>query len=267
MNKLNDRREKIITFLKNSNMLSIKALADILKVSTMTIRRDLEFLAQQNIVQFYHGGAVFNPHYLEKVANPNDYYIQQQTRLHRDEKTLIAQKAVELLVPQETIMLDSGTSIYYLARALPENQNFTVISWSLNVLEELIRKPENSILIQGGVYHPETQMFENNQGMDMIKNSRASKAFISAGGFHSGLGITCPFHYEVETKRAAIKYSIESILLIDSSKFGKVCSAHVTEISEFHVIITDSGIPAEYEEFIRNAGVRLIIAAEPLKNN
>ena len=263
MNKLNDRREKIISLLKTSNILSIKALAKILSVSTMTVRRDLEFLAEQNIVQFYHGGAVFNPHYLEKVTNPNDYYLQQQTLLHKEEKTLIAEKAAELLVPQETIMLDSGTTIYYLARVLPESKNLTVISWSLNVIEELIRKPQNNILVQGGIYHPETQMFENIQGMDMIKNSRASKTFISAGGFHSSLGITCPFHYEVETKRAAIKYSIERILLIDSSKFGKVCSAHMTDVSEFHVIITDSGIPPEYEEFIRNSGVRLIIADEP----
>jgi len=262
MNKINARHDKIISFLKTSNMVSIKTLADLLKVSTMTIRRDLEFLSEQNVVQFYHGGAVFNPHYLEKVTNPNDYYLQQQTMLHKDEKTLIAQKAARLLLPQETIMLDSGTSIYYLARILPENQNLTVICWSVNIIEELIHKLQNKILIQGGIYHPETQMFENNQGMDMIKTSRASKAFISAGGFHSSLGITTPFHYEVETKRAAIKYSVESVLLIDSSKFGKVCSAHMTDISDFHTIITDPGIPAEYEEFIRSSGVRLIIASE-----
>jgi DeoR family deoxyribose operon repressor len=261
MDKINDRREKIISLLKTTNVLTIKSLAEMLNVSTMTIRRDLEYLAGQDIVQFYHGGAVFNPRFLEKVINPNDYYIQQQTMLHQNEKTLIAQKAVGTLLPQETIMLDSGTTIYYLARELPENQNLTVIAWSLNVIEELIRKPQNKILIQGGVYHPETQMFENNQGMDIIKNSRASKAFISAGGFHSSLGITCPFHYEVETKRAAIKYSMSSILLIDSSKFGKVCSAHMNDINDFSAVITDSGIPPEYEEYIRNAGLELIISA------
>jgi DeoR family deoxyribose operon repressor len=263
VDKINSRRDKIIELLKSASMLSIKSLSEMLDVSTMTIRRDLESLKEENIVQFYHGGAIFNPHYLEDVSNPNDYYLQQQTLLHKDEKTLIAEKAAELLVPQETIMLDSGSTIYYLARMLPENHNLTIISWSLNVIEELVRKPQNNILIQGGVYHYETQMFDNNQGMDIIKNSRASKVFISAGGVHSGLGITCPFHYEVETKRAAIKYSMESILLMDSSKFGKVCSAHLADISEFHTIITDSGITAEYEEFIRNAGVKLIIAEPP----
>ena len=260
MDKLNKRREKIVSFLKSTPTLSIKALSEMLQVSNMTIRRDLELLAEQNIVQIYHGGAIYNPHFLEKAANPNDYYLQQQTLVHKSEKMAIAAKAAELLLPQETIMLDTGSTIFYFSQIIPENRNLTILAWSLNIIEELIRKPQNNILIQGGVYHPETQMFENNQGMDIIKNSRASRAFISARGLHSSLGITCPYHYEVETKRAAIKYSMESILLLDSSKFGKVCSAHLADIGEFHTIITDSGIPPEYEEYIRNAGIRLIIA-------
>ncbi|MDR0403568.1 MAG: DeoR/GlpR family DNA-binding transcription regulator [Treponema sp.] len=259
MEKIDTRREKILTALKTNNVLSITTLADMLKVSTMTIRRDLEFLAGQGMVQFYHGGAVINSRFLEKDTNPNNYYLQQQTLLHREEKTLIAKKASELLLSQETIMLDSGTSIYYLAKELPDNRDLTVISWSLNVIEELIRKPQNKILVQGGIYHQETQMFENTQGLDTIKNSRASKVFISAGGFHMNLGITTPFHYEVETKRAAIKYSMTSVLLMDSSKFGKVCSAHMTDVSDFQIVITDSGIPPEYERYIRNAGLELLI--------
>jgi DeoR family deoxyribose operon repressor len=259
MNKIEERREKIISFLKTNNVSSIKALSGLLKVSTMTIRRDLEYLAGQGIVCFYHGGIIFNENFLEQEINPNDYFLQRQTLFHKEEKILIAERAKKLLNPQETIMLDSGTTIYYLARELPENQNLTIISWSLNVIEELIRKPQNNILVQGGIYHPETQMIENTQGMDIIKKSRASKVFISAGGFHTSLGITCPFHYEVETKRAGIKYSMTSILLIDSSKFGKVCSAHMAEIHDFSIVITDSGIPLEYKEFILNAGIELII--------
>jgi DeoR family deoxyribose operon repressor len=260
MDKSGERREKIIAFLKANNVLSVKALSGMLQVSTMTIRRDLEYLAEQNIVRFYHGGVVFNPQFLEKETNPNDYFLPRQTMLHKEEKTRIAKKATELLLPQETIMLDSGTSIYYLAKELPANHSLTVISWSLNVIEELIRKPQHKILVQGGIYHQETQMFENTQGQDTIKNSRASKAFISAGGFHINLGITTPFHYEVETKRTAIKYSMTSVLLIDSSKFGKVCSAHMTDIGGFRTIITDSGISPEYEDHIRAAGLELIIA-------
>ncbi|MDR1576434.1 MAG: DeoR/GlpR family DNA-binding transcription regulator [Treponema sp.] len=259
MGKIDRRRDKIISLFKTDSVLSIKALSETLKVSTMTVRRDLEYLAGQGIVQFYHGGAVVDPRFLEKDTGPNDYYLQQQAILHREEKIRIAKKAVELLLPQETIMLDSGTSIFYLAREIPANQNLTIICWSLNVMQELIQKTGNSILVQGGIFHPETQMCESNLNVDIIKSSRASKAFISAGGFHSSLGITSAFHYEVETKRAAIKSSMTSVLLIDSSKFGKVCSAHITEVRDFRIIITDSGIPPEYKEFILNEGLELII--------
>jgi DeoR family deoxyribose operon repressor len=260
MEKIDSRREKILSSLKASNVLSITTLADILKVSTMTIRRDLEFLAEQGMVQFYHGGAVINPQFFEKNTNPNNYFLQREALLHREEKIAIAQKATELLFPQETIMLDSGTTTYYLAREISENHDLTVISWSVNVLQELIHKPKNNnILVQGGIYHPETQMFENNQSLDIIKNSRASKVFITAGGFHLSLGITTPFRYEVETKRTAIKYSMTSVLLMDSSKFGKVCSAYVSNTEDFQIIITDSGIPPEYKEYIRNAGLELFI--------
>jgi DeoR family deoxyribose operon repressor len=156
-------------------------------------------------------------------------------------------------------MLDAGTSIYYLAREIPAKANLTIIAWSLNVIGELADKPENNILVQGGIYHPETPMLENKEGMDTIKNCRASKAFISAGGFHSSLGITSAFHYEIETKREAVKNSMQSVLLVDSSKFGKVCSAHIAGLSDFQTVITDSKIPPEYEEYIRGAGLQLIV--------
>ncbi|MDR1389448.1 MAG: DeoR/GlpR family DNA-binding transcription regulator [Treponema sp.] len=258
MDKATARKERILAALDRNNVLSIKALAAMFGVSSMTIRRDLEFLSRQNMVKFYHGGAIYNPAHGEKNG-PNDYILQRQKLLHIFEKTRIARRAAGLVQSQETIMLDAGTSIYYLARELRGVENITVICWSLNVLEELIQKPLTTVLLQGGIYHHESQMFENNQGMDTIKNSRASTAFISAGGFHPALGITSAFHYEVETKREAINCSMKCVLLLDSSKFGRVCSAHITGINSFNTIVTDAGIPPEYREYIEGEGIELII--------
>jgi DeoR family deoxyribose operon repressor len=260
MDKQTDRREKIITLLKQKDVSSIMEMSKIFNVSLMTIRRDLQFLTQQERVRLIHGGAIYNPIEQKGGENSAEYLLQKQKLRNKEEKHLIAKHAVTLIHPQDTIMLDSGTTIYYLAREIPMNQQLTAISWSLNIIEELIKKTQSTMLVQGGVYHPETQMFENLQGMEMIKTTRASKAFISAGGFHTELGITCPFHYEVETKRAAIKSSMTKILMIDSSKFGKVRAAHMAEANEFDIIITDSGIPPEYREFIEKLGIELILA-------
>ncbi len=246
-------------YLKLNNASSVRELSNLSAVSTMTIRRDLEELHRRDIVRFMHGGAIYNPEYDEKENRP-DYLLQKQKMLHRDEKLLIAKKAAALLSPQETFMLDSGTTLFYLAQELPADLPLTAICWSLDVIGELIKKPLCTLISLGGVYHPETQMFESVQGMELIKTTRASKVFISAGGVHPQLGVTSPFHYETETKRVAVKCCMSKILLVDSTKFGRVCASHYGEISDFDAVITDPGIPEEYRRFIQDAGVELVIA-------
>ena len=258
MNKKEQRLSLLINHLKQNNASSVRELSNLSAVSTMTIRRDLEELHKRDIVKFMHGGAIYNPDYNDQESQPN-YLLQKQKTLYKDKKLKIAKKAVTLLSSQETFMLDSGTTLYYLAQELPADLPLTAICWSLNVITELIKKPLCNLISLGGVYHPETQMFESMQGMELIKNTRASKVFISAGGVHPQLGVTSPFHYETETKRVAIKYSMSKILLVDSSKFGKVCTSHYGDVCDFDMVITDSSIPDEHRRFIQDAGVELVI--------
>lgn len=260
MAKKEERLHRILTHLKQNNVSSIRELSELSGVSTMTTRRDLEELHKQQAVKFIHGGAVYNHNHQGPADTFPDYHFHNQELLHKEEKQRIAQKAVAMLSPRETFMIDSGTTVSYLARELPEDLPVTAIYWSLNVISELIKKPLCTMISLGGVFHPETQMFESIQGMDLITNTRASKAFISAGGVHPQLGVTCPFHYETDTKKVAINSSMVKVLMVDSSKFGKVCTSHIGEISDFDLVITDDGIPGEYRQFIAEAGVDLIVA-------
>lgn len=259
MSKREDRLGQLVLHLKTKNAISISELADLLNVSSMTIRRDLEILEKREIVKVLHGVAVYNPSRTTDQDNKSDYLLQKQELLKKDEKTRIAKAAITLINPEETIMMDTGTTVYYLAREISIHMPFTVICWSLNVLQELMNKFQCNLIFTGGIFHPETQMFESKQGREIISNKRASKAFISAGGFHKELGITCPFDYEIATKREAIHSSLTNILLLDSSKFGKVCTSHLANVDEFDIIITDANISNEYKEFIINTGTQLII--------
>jgi DeoR family deoxyribose operon repressor len=225
----------------------------------MTVRRDLEILEKRDLVKVLHGGAVYNFNGSVELENKPDYLLQKQKSLQKEEKIRIAKAAIALINPEETIMLDTGTTIYYLAKELPQDMPFTAICWSLNILQELIKKSQCNLISTGGTFHPETQMFESKQGREIISNKRASKAFISAGGFHKELGITCPFDYEISTKREAIHSSLTNILLFDSSKFGRVCSSHLANVDVFDIIITDSNISEEYKDYILQEGIQLII--------
>jgi DeoR family deoxyribose operon repressor len=255
-NRLND----IINILKNQNAMSIKELASHFSLSEMTIRRDLLLLQKENIVRLIHGGAIFNSE--EEVNNSFreiNYKLTDEEIKNIDEKKRIVQKAISLIEPDETIMIDSGTTTLYLAKALPVDMPVTVVCWALNIFNQLTEKQNCKKIMPGGYFHEETEMFESVQGIDLIKSIRASKAFISAGGIHFELGITCPLLYEAKTKRAAIDSSMTSVLLIDSSKIGKICTSYMASLEDIKIIISNIGMPKQYEDLINKLGIQLYL--------
>jgi len=103
-------------------------------------------------------------------------------------------------------------------------------------------------------------MFESPESLEMIRNFRATKAFVSASGVNSQFGVTCMNSYERETKKAVLLSSLRKILLVDSSKFGVIRSDYFARLSDFDEIVTDAGIPSEYSELIKDLGIVLRIA-------
>ena len=102
-------------------------------------------------------------------------------------------------------------------------------------------------------------MFESPEGIDLIRKTRATKAFVSAAGVHETLGVTCSNNYEVLTKNAILSSSVEKILLVDSEKFGIVKSAYFADLNTFTTIITDSGVSDEWKARIKEMKIQLII--------
>jgi DeoR family deoxyribose operon repressor len=176
-----------------------------------------------------------------------------------DEKKRIGQKAASLIEPQDIAIIDSGSTTEYLAKFIPEAMLITVLCYSLNSLSELSRKRIEKIFFAGGCFHGNIMMFESVEGVELIRKNRASKAFLAARGVSEKLGVTTANQYEIEMKKAALKSSLCNILLIDSSEFGKVRSAHYADLRDFDMIITDSSIPPEYSEIIDRLGIHLQI--------
>lgn len=257
MGKREDRHAQILSLIEINKVVSYKLLSDSLSVSTMTIRRDLEALAAQGKVKLIRGGAIFDQ---SQDSGVPSYILQSQESVHIEEKTRIGVKAAALIQPQDTVMLDSGSTAFCMAKAFPKDVTCTVICWALNVINELISKPACNLIVGGGVYHPEVRMFEGAEGVELLRNSRASKLFLTAGGLHETLGITSPFSYETDMKRAAIESSLTKILLMDSSKFGRVCQSYLADLSSVDIIVTDSNLSAYYKDFIQEKGIELILA-------
>ena len=255
MNK-NERIKTIINSLRNKNVVHIKELTRELSVSEMTIRRDLSLLETDNIVKIIPGGAILKPH--EELKDDKYQIENAETRFTR-EKVKIGKKAASMIRAHDTIIIDVGSTTEYIAKFIQDDLPVTILCYALNVLVDIYRKKGSHPIFAGGYFHENTLMFESTEGINLIQKTRADKSFISAAGFHESLGVTCPHHYEVETKRAVIKSSNVKILTMDSSKFGKAKAAHFAEMKDFDIVITDSGLSETYREIIREAGIELIL--------
>lgn len=262
MSKKDERLKKLISIIKNNNGASIKELSSKLDVSEMTIRRDIKILESQNILEIYHGSVVYNPNY----DNPNiskkdsDYSLTSNAVLMENEKSLIGKKAAEMIDDDDIIIIDSGTTTEKLSQNLKENIKCTALVFSSNTLIHLLYKKNVNLIFAGGKMHRDSGFFESPEGLKLIDGIRASKLFLSAAGVHQDLGLTCANGYEIEAKKTIIKNSVEVILLVDSSKFGQVKSAHFCDLNQVDTIITDPGISDQWKKIIEDRNIKLIIA-------
>jgi DeoR family transcriptional regulator, deoxyribose operon repressor len=257
MNKQTERLNKIIETLKINTGSTIHELADSLSVSHMTVRRDLQVLEREEMVKPLFGGVVLGPRAATDAESR--YYLLEAGKSHPEEKTRIGIKAASLIESGDIVIIDSGSTTVYAARYLQETTPLTIICYALNILLESVKKESSRLFFAGGLFHENTLMFESNEGLDLIRESRATKALISAAGIDERLGVTCAEPYERETKKAALNSSQKRILLVDSSKFGAVQHSHFAELDDFDEIVTDDKIPETYKLMIEEREIPLHI--------
>ncbi len=258
MNKKLNRTNKIIEILKEKNGATVKELASMLNVSEMTIRRDLKILKCNNIVNNVYGATIYNPS--NNIDRLESFYeIETETIKHENEKIKIGKAAANLVNDNDIIIIDTGTTTEKLAENISSHISITALIYNTNILNALSNKKNINLIFSGGYFHPNTQMFESPEGIELIKKTRATKVFVSAAGVHENLGVTCSNNYEVLTKNAILSSSVEKILLVDSEKFGIVKSAYFADLNTFTTIITDNGISNEWKDIIEEMKIQLII--------
>jgi DeoR family deoxyribose operon repressor len=254
----NQRMKHIINALHMKSVVSIKGLIKQFNVSEMTIRRDLNLLSNDGIVELIPGGAILKTDD-DSERNAERYLITHEEMKRTREKIRIGKKAASVIEPNDTVIIDVGSTTEYLAKFMREDIPVTILCYALNILVEIYRKKNCHPIFAGGYFHENILMFESPEGINLIKRIRANKAFISAAGVSDQLGVTCATPYEIGPKQAVMKSAKTKILMVDSTKFGKIGVAYFADLQEFDMVITDSEISEEYIKFIRNLGLDLYI--------
>lgn len=261
MEKKRQRLSKIVELLRSQETAAVPELAKRLEVSLMTIRRDLDELQSNGIVERSYGRATLckdTPSNLYEDIE-NIYSLSWASVSMNEQKLRIAKYAAGLIEPGEVVILDNGSTTDRIADFIPHGMELTVACYNLNILVKLANREKMNIIFAGGYFHPSDQMFESAENINFLETIRAHKLFLSASGVHTGLGMTCAHDFEVAVKQTVLKSALKKILVADSSKFGTVRTVYFEKMDVLDMIITDTGLSAEWADIIRGKGIELVM--------
>lgn len=250
-----NRRIKIIELLKSNGKVDVKELSDSLGVTGVTIRNDLEKLEKQNILIRARGGAIK----IEQSSSNEDYPLSDKQKKNLSEKREIGRKAAELIANNNTIILDSGSTVHQLAKNLKNFEDLTVITNALNVATLLADYKNINVIVPGGTLKKNSLSLFGILAEKGFKNYFCDKLFLGVDGFDLDFGISTPSPEEAHLNQIMIEISKEVIVLADSSKFERRGFAFIAPISKINIVITDKGIRPEHKIKLENMGIKVIV--------
>lgn len=236
------RRREIMHRLVTNGYVEAKALADELGVDASTIRRDLDALERAGQAQRTHGGARPTPGAAAKLP-----YTMKEGE-HLTEKAAIGEAAATRVRDGDTVILDSGSTTYEVARALRDRSDLTVITNDLRIATLVADTPGARLLVTGGELLGSVYTLVGERAIAFLSDYAADWAFLGADAVDRTAGITNMNTLEVPLKRAMIATSAQAIVVADSSKFGRRALAKVAGVDEIDGVITDFGLDPEISD-------------------
>ncbi|GAB3815521.1 DeoR/GlpR family DNA-binding transcription regulator [Tessaracoccus terricola] len=244
-----ERRSAMLAILRARGSARVETLAGELKVSAMTVRRDIDALVEEGLVDRVRGGVTI----AEGGARPGP--LDAAIHRNRAEKEAIAELAAGLVEPGMAIGLSAGSSTWYLARRLLEIPNVTVVTNSLAVadlFEEAGTAAEvgTSVVLTGGIRTPGRALV-GPVAVRSLSYLHCDLSFLSVHGIHPEAGLTTPNILEAETSRALAASGGRTIVLADHTKWPAVSLTTIIDLDEVDVLVTDSALTAEDATAIR----------------
>jgi DeoR family transcriptional regulator of aga operon len=242
--KKNRRYHAILDALQQSGSIAVEELSAKLNVSVVTIRRDLDELAEQGLLNRTHGGAI-SGHPLLYEPFKNDRSFMEQVKRLADEKRRIGRAAAAMVQPGETIAVTPGTTTAEIIRGLPFNSNITVVTNTVNIAMELSKRKDINVFVTGGHLRGDWFSLVGATAVQALNNLLIHKLFIGADGLDVEWGASCHNADESELNSALLRRARRRIAVVDHTKFNVVAGWRICDISSVQAIITDTGASDE----------------------
>lgn len=253
------RRQHIVDFLRRHGAVTLQQLSSALRVSLSTLRRDLDGLSEEGVVDRTHGGALLR-HQQYSTFEPD---FSAAIELSPQEKSLIGMAAAESLVPGQSVIFDSGSTVLEAAKAVVARKiEILAVTNDIQIAQILGVSPHVRVHVFGGQLRPGSNTLVGEEILAGARSIRADVLFFGAHAVTEGvISETSPEVAAV--KRALMQSATSRRLLVDSSKFRPRVFMSVCKVSDIEEVITDDGTPQDELESIRGAGTKLTIASHP----
>ena len=252
-----ERHALLLRVLRQNRFASVGELSRIARSSEATIRRDLGRLEESGLVRRVRGGAELAAEQ-ETEGQPGELPFEYRKGIQLENKRLIARAAAALCEDGETVMIDGGSTTFQMTEFL-RDLRLQVITNSFAIAHELAHGSRCTVILSGGVVHPDSQLVLDPFGEDMFANYTASRLFMGVYGIDE-TGATNTEALLIKTERAMIERARTLVVLADSSKFDRRGSLLLCGFERINVLITDPDIDRRHREMLQSRGVQVIVA-------
>ncbi len=252
-----ERRSQIAQMVLEKGRVLVSDLVSQFEVTETSIRRDLTLLEASHRLKRIHGGAIPVP-----GSSRTDSFAEK-IELHIKAKERIGKAAAGRIMPKDVVLFDSGTTTLQVIRHVPsslrEGGSITLVTNSMPIAQEVLAWPSPNLTILGGLYLPDYQATVGPQTLGQLRELTADKVFLGADGLTLGSGPTTANILMAEVDRMMAEHARQVILVVDSSKIGRVGFVPIKSISGIHTLITDANAPEEVIRPIREMGVEVVL--------
>lgn len=250
-----ERRREILSVLGQNGRITVDEIVQKFGVSAVTARGDLDALSESGALVRSHGGGI------KPLTAAPEHPLKVREGMHPGEKLRIAQAAIKLIRPLQTVIICSGSTAAELARQIRQStpENITVITYTLNVASTLA-DANLSLFMLGGFLRQPSTAFVGPHAEQMMHSLHADHCFMSTVGLDVEIGLTTLDIMEAQLNRKMIDSAAEVTVLADSSKFGHRSLSLIADFRSIQRVITDQNAPPADVEKLRLRGVEVVLA-------
>ena len=247
------RRDLIETLVVSHGEIDFTSLATEFGVSEMTIRRDVEVLEGKGVLRRIVGGAI------AMAGKSSEPSFKDRSTAATLAKMRIAEATADLMVPHETVIIDSGSTALEVARAIKGRElGLTVITPSIQVAVELADEPNTTVILTGGLVRPGELSLIGFETKQTFSRYNCDTFVMGVAGFDAVTGVTDYHRDESEVKHAALDVSDRIIVVADTSKLGRVQLVNIAESVDINVLVTDADESNQTVSALKEIGVDVL---------